>query len=88
MRTANETPIFQPRQIAPDAGSRRSGDSKQFFDGSGSGAQQEFDDLFGTAIDGFGHLERDSTLSIAEIWARRGNFSRNNPVFRMNIPLD
>jgi hypothetical protein len=62
MGAADEAAVFQPGQIAPDAGRRGAGDGQQLFYRGGSGAEQEFDDLLGAAIDRVGHLRGDSTL--------------------------
>jgi hypothetical protein len=59
--TANEAAIFEPREIAPDAGGRGPGDCQQLFNGCGSGPEKEFDDLLGTVVQRICH-RTDSTL--------------------------
>src|ERR1035437_3407949 len=59
---ANSTPVFQTRQIARDTCRRRAGHSEDLFRCCSSIAQEEFNDLLGTVINGVRHIWTDSTV--------------------------
>jgi hypothetical protein len=65
MGAADEAATFEPREVAPDAGRGGTGDCKQFLDGCGSSAQEEFDNLLGTVIQRIWH-RTDSILLSAQ----------------------
>jgi hypothetical protein len=67
----DESSALQPSQVSTNAGSRRTGDGEQFFNGSGPCAQEKLDDLFRAVVQCVVHTAPDSILSPRQMGNRK-----------------